>query len=797
MMDSLRTVDRHTNGSEVNLKTFFKQLLRYKFLFLISLAFFIGLAFLYNKIATPIYEVGTSILIDPSGKSRSLGESQYVGGSVSQIDMEKNIFNEIGILKSFALVKKTLEELDYGVRYSAGTWYKMEEMYGYFPFEVEVLTDRVQLYSTPFEVEILNDETYSLMIDANEFYVTKPDLSGTRKVEAPIEFAKKYQFGEVVEHEYFSFIIHKPKYKIYEADFEGKDLIFELQNIEDLTNAYLDKLEVYQSDIQASIVQLKTQGAVLDKEIDFLSTLTSNYMAVNLDMRSEIAEHKENFIKEQLGSITDSLETAEAKIERFRRRNNAVDIDRTLNSSVEQLRSLETELNQIELNNKYYRQILSYIKSADSIDKVIAPSAAGINDPLLNENILDLKNLYAERTRKRFYKGEKSYDLVILDQQIENTTKSLTENIRNLIRVNELGRSDKKKSIAKIEQSLKHIPKSEIRLGSHERKSDLYENLYKYLSQELAETGIARAENMSSAQVLDAPRMLGNEPISPQKKLIYLLGGLLGLLFPLAWVILANAMNTGINDLAHLEQISPIPVAASIVHAKGTSKIGFSKDNQWQVEESFRDLNASLQFLVNDNEANVIGMTSTISGEGKTFCTTNLALAIAHSGKRVLVIDTDFRNPSLFQDISEGKSNLTDYLKRKTNYVEQIIHKHPDNHNLNYIPIGKTAANPQELLSNTLLTTMIGELQHHYDYVLIDTPAVGLVSDYLLLSKYIDVHLFVLRHKVSKLPFLDELLRLKEKGRMEETFLVYNDVPVRSYKNGLVRNRKNIYSQNS
>ena len=220
-MDSSRTVDRN-DSMEVNLKDFFKAIFRNKLLFLMSLITCLALAYLYNKIATPIYQAGTSILIDASGNNRSLGESQY--GKLSLIEMEKNIFNEMGVLQSFALVKQTLEELDYGITYESGQWYKMEESDGYFPFQVDLLDSTMQVYNTPFEIKLLSDEKYELKIESEDFFISNPASSGTRKVDAPITFSKIYTFGEEVQHEYFNFVINKPSFDVITEDFTDQIL---------------------------------------------------------------------------------------------------------------------------------------------------------------------------------------------------------------------------------------------------------------------------------------------------------------------------------------------------------------------------------------------------------------------------------------------------------------------------------------------------------------------------------------------------------------------------------------------
>lgn len=773
------------NPSEINLKDFLKRVLQNWYLFAFSLALFMSLAYVYIKWATPIYEVSTSILIDDSGNSRKLGESKYVEGDVGLIDTKKNIFNEIGIIRSHSLVKQTLEELDYNISYHAGDWFRQKEYFQDFPFEVTLVEDSPQMINIPIRVKPVAKDKYRIIIETEKFNLLDPNTEYTQSIATPFKYNKVHTYGEAVNHDYFNIIINKSDKVVAPRRFNGLDLSFQVHSYNNMANAYLgSKISVERTDIKGSILRINSRGAVPNKEIAFLQKLTYNYVQSKFGERDKIATSKQQFIEDQLKSVADSLARAEKKLAEFKSGANAVDLDRTAHNALDRVEDLEIERGQIELNIKYYNSLLTYVRENEH-SKIVAPSVVGIDDPLLNENLLELKRLESERARSSFYKGKKSYDLEILDKQIRNTTKSLEENIDNLVKSSKIAWKDKTERIKKFERSISKLPKSEKQLIRYERKRALHENLYNYLSQELAKTGIALAENLVDTRVLDEARMVNSSPVSPQKSMIMLLAMMVGLMLPLSWIVLTDSFNNSIETIKALEQNSSIPLLASVAHAKANASFFGRNDLSWEVKESFRDFSANLQLLVPESHKNVIGITSMIPGEGKTFCAINLALSLAKTGKKVLLIDADMRSDSPLKD-SSGASGLLfwEYLQGKRAFDKNMIKRHFEEADLFHLPIKIDYEDAPELLNSSRFKIMIKDIKKSYDYVIIDTPAVGVVSDYLFIVETIDIHLFILRRGISNLASIRDIENLQEKGKIKELFLVFNDVKKGAFKKG-------------
>ena len=774
----------HRSSTEqvFNLKFIFQKIVQYKLLFLASIILCLISAFVYLKLATPQYEVSTSILIDTEGSSRALGDSQYVDGGVSLIEMEKNLYNEIGIIKSFSLIEQTVSDLDFDVSYYGENWYKKKEYYDYFPFKVVLKDSTSQLYGLPFEVTMLPNNKYRLKVEGDNFQVLDAASSKLRSYNRPFNYSKEHSFGEEVTHEYFNFVINRSKSEVNLKDFEGESLSFNVNNSSVLASSYASKIEVSNIDLQASIFKLDSEGPIINKEIDFLQKLTDNYVQNQLASRNDIATSKETFIQNQLAVISDSLSKVESQLEVYKKNKRALNLGATATNALRQTSNLQVAKGKIQMEMNYYQTLIESVsKNRNSPDFEI-PTAVGIEDPLINSNIIELKQLYDTRSKKRFFVTSNNEEMSILNGQIKASTDLLLNNLRNAVKSAQYELSRISAQLNNYDGVISSLPTRENELLTIERKSVLYENLFKYLSQELAKAGIARAESTTDTRVLDEARLVGNGPVSPNKKLIISLGLFLGILLPLLWVLLFTS-NDVIENVNQIMANSEIPVIASIIHHDDSVKKSKSDVSLWKLKESFRDLSTNLHFVA--KEPCVIGITSILPEEGKTYNAINLGITFAEAGKKTLIIDTDLRNPSIVQQATDfNGQGLSNYLKGDTTAITQIVYPHKEVSNLKFIPTNVIEGNVHELLSNKKFSVLLNELKEQFDYIILDTPAAGLVSDFLLLSDFIDINLFVVRRNVAKMKFLDDLRKLTPTSRSQKSFIVFNDVPQKQHKYG-------------
>lgn len=772
------------SDQEVNLNLFLEKVWKNRRLFLVSIGSLLALAILYIILATPTYEASTSLLIDPSGSNRILGESKYVDGGVGLIEIEKNLYNEIGILKSFSLIRETVEDLGHDISYHAGSFLRTREQYGYYPFEITLNREKPQLYGVPFEVILLPENRYRLTIEADDFMVSNPATNSVREVDRDLEFSEIFEYGQEVNHDYFNFILDEPLYDVSATDFEGDKLSFVIHNIDDVTNSYLGKITVDNIDIQASIVQISSSGALVEKEVDFLNKLTENYIDNKLYSRNNIASGKEEFLRAQLEIISDSLLKTEIDLEAFKRSKNAVNLDVTAINALDRTQNLEVDRAKRQMDLRYYNSLIRYVQNNRGSDDFSIPTSMGIEDPLITGNLLELQRLYSERSRKKNFVTSNNQELTILNNQIEEYTGLLLNNLRSAVRSARMELGGISAQLADYDTIISTLPLREKQLLAIERQSTLYENLFNYLSQELAKTGIAKAESTTDTRVLDKARMVGDGPVAPQKTLILALAITLGALIPVTKIVFFSPTDV-IENLGQIIENTDIPVIASIAHHDRESSINDDGISLWNVKESFRDLFANLKLLRTKKRCTVLGITSILPEEGKTFCAINLGITLAETGRKTLIIDTDLRSPSLVKgfDKSYGRG-FSEYLEGKVESAEDLIYQHQSLRNLQFIPTAVVDTNVHELLTNSKFTALIDTMAQKYDYIILDTPAVGLVSDYLLYSDVVDINLFVVRRGIARLNFLDDFERIKRRAKLKKSYIIFNDREERKHKYG-------------
>ena len=834
----METTKNNINGNpfaDVNLKFILKKILRRKFLFLLSLAIFLPLAYIYIKMATPIYKCATTIVIEAEQK-RKVG----IGGEEIVFENEKekiNIVNEISIIQARDLIEKSLAPLDFEVSYFSGDIYGKKEKYGYFPIEVILNDSLPQLYGAHYEVIPKSDTEYELVVETNEFTISNPKTQTKNEIEEAFNFQQTFKYGQKVSHAYFNFVVKKPDYEVSAGAFKDQQLFFKLNTMAGLVNSFKGKLDVEQTNAAGSIIRLQTEGPVVKKQLLFLDQLSKNYLDSKKYNREFTSDAKKGVIAQKLQTVSDLLNMAEKNLESFLASPDRINIEATTNSSLEQIDRLESEKAEFMAIIDYYNQSYKYLEDFSGVDKITSPSLVGIDDPLLNENLLQLQSLHSELTKQSKFLGPESKDLALIKTKIASTTEQIKTSLVNLAKADMMKVNARDKRIVELEQQISTLPTNVKQKIQLEREVSRFEKEFNYLTRELSNIEIASIGNKPYARMLDAPQKKGDAPIAPKKKLIMVLGTMVGLLLPFLYVVLFDHYDEDITELKQLEKYSNTPIIGSVAHFNSKSGIFTSNaHSKWQMEESFRDVCTNLQITLPDPKHNVIGITSTVPNEGKTHCALNIALSLAASGRSVLLIDSDLRNSDLLEKIAKHSDNKTleesvvlmnaslngnggatngkskkgkdivnqngvwfefindkpisvngllNYLKGEVQDSSKIIYFFKEEPNLKFIPASLiNNENPHRLLADKRFERLIKEAKKQYDYVVIDSPPVGLVSDYLLISKFIDLHLFVVRRNVSKLSYLKDIEKVKRAGKLKNVHFLFNDVEGKVLKYG-------------
>ena len=589
--------------------------------------------------------------------------------------MAKNLKNEIGILESYDLIAKTIKDLQFQTSYFHVGKIRTAEVYKNVPFQALVDSNTTQTLGVSFHVQILENNSFELYSKAEKVRQYIPiKKSFTEQTRVSFNYSGKHSFGEKIETEYFSFKLQKQP--IFDEDFIGKEFFFVFHDIDNLTKTRLKNLTIAPINKEASIIKINSKGEVARKELDFLNQLASNYIQLGLDEKNKMAANTITFINQQLKDISDSLLTTENRLEKFKENNPKLELSYKDYGTFFQIEQLEKEQSILEVNDKYYKALLNYLTSHDDIEKIVAPSAMGINDPLLNSLISDLSRLYAEKSTLALNTREQHPIFQSLISKIESTKKSLIENVNNIIQTSDIAIQNINNRIYQEEELISNLPQNERVLVNIQRKFNLNESIYTYLLEKRAEAAIALAGNVADHKVLDIARLESRFPISPKKNISYLLGLIIGFVIPIVSITIRDFFNDKIISKSDIEKITKYPIIGNILHSDKGSNLVMINSPKSAIAEAFRAIRTNIQYLDSEKDKKIICVTSSISGEGKTYCSMNLASVFALSGSKTLLIGADMRKPKIFTDFQltndKGLSNYLSNQAKKGRYYSKV-----------------------------------------------------------------------------------------------------------------------------
>ncbi|HBF88742.1 MAG TPA: hypothetical protein DDX39_08885 [Bacteroidales bacterium] len=739
------------------------------YLFVLSIFISLSVAYLTNRYMVPTYSVSSTILVKNKDNSFSNG----VEGVIEDLGFYKqsgkrSIENEIGILTSYDIILKAIEKLDFQISYYSIGRISTLERYKTSPFIVKLDTTRENLYENKIFFNFISKDEYILRFDDNT----------TGKI--------KLKFGEKFENELLAFTIElnpdidlNSSEKQLDIDY-STDFYFTINNKLGLANRYRASLSATQFEEKSSIIVLSIQDVIPQKGVDFLNMLSSVYLQTDLDEKNLVSENTRRFIDEQLSGIMDSLQIAESNLLNFRMNNNIINISKEGSAIFEKLERLQNETALLNIKLKYYEYLKNYIIGKNNFKDIIAPSNMGIEDPLLNSLIKSLSEYYSERNVISYTVKENTPSANLIDLKIKNAKEALIENVTNLIESTNISLQEQNKRLYDTESKIKGLPLTEQQLINIERKFELSDNLYTYLLEKRAESGIIQASNTPDNKVLDIARLSNALYLSPKRTINYVIALIIGFLIPFLIIILKDYFNNKISDIKDIENNTKVPILGTVGHNNKTSELIVKDKPKSSISESFRALRTNLQYLLREKDSYIITITSAVSGEGKTFCAINLASIIAYSNKKTVLIGLDLRKPKLHKELGlTNEIGISTYLIGKNSLDDIIIKSEIDN--LSIITSGPIPPNPAELIESKKMQELLDILKKEYEYIVIDTPPVALVTDALLLSKVSDANIFVIRQNYSNKNVIKLIDGMYTSKKMENLSVLVNDINSSSY----------------
>ena len=560
------------------------------------------------------------------------------------------------------------------------------------------------------------------------------------------------------------------------ANNEKRSYSFNFTSQPGLIKQYRKRLSVQLSHVTSTVIQLKFLTAHAQKGIDFLNKLTEIYQRENLAEKNEYANRTIEFITSQIQDVHDSLRISESEMLTFRAQNKVVDLSIQSQQVLGQMNELDRQKIQLETQNKYYKYLLDYILTNQDIESLMAPSAMGINDPLLNNLILELNRLNMEKLKMADVRISPRLDQV--NTQIENTKRTMVENIRNIIGQSDLALSDIQNRIAQYEGQARRLPTTERNYVNIERKYSLNSETYTFLMQKLSEAQIAKASNLPESRILEMSKTTGKVAPNLIKTIAIVL--FLGLFFPFIFIVLRDLFNTRIESKDEVEEICKLPVLGHVFfnNRKEYKDTPVLDSPNSPVSEPYRGIRNKLNLMTKGKENPVVAVTSSAPNEGKTYTAINVASSFALIRKRTALLDLDLRNSrisSIFE--LDEKPGVVNYILGKSSIDEICFQvKHP---NFHVIPVGITPPNPGEMLMDERLSTLLQELKHQFDVIIIDSAPIGYVTDLFQINEQLDSILYVVRDRFTNRFWLKNAMEEVKAHKLKGVGIIINAVKLR------------------
>lgn len=734
--------------------------------FVLSCVICLTIAWIVNRYTQPVFQVSTTILVNEDNEKKSIKSGSEMIQTLNMLGAGVNLQNQIGLLQSYLLNEQAVSELELGVGYHRIGRVHTIEMYLPAELKITIDTSHVQDFSTMFYLEILSREKFLLK---NEKYGIN----------------KEMRFGDTYEDDFYKFTVdvRDPNYEP-ELDDLGKEkfpkynISFNPQSA--LINNYKSKIKIEQTDLKSTILKITSTGYVPNEVCDYLNKLTEVYIRYGLNQKNNIILNTIKFIDEQINSIVDSLDITGGSLQDFRTNNMIININQEGQLLYKQYEDLNTQKAELMVEQKYYDYITNYLNDKQDGQAVIVPTAVGIHDQLLINFIMRLNTLNEEQMALKAQSVKSNPKLDLINSQIDGLKLLISENVNNLTKTNSIAIKDIDGRIVEISKQIEKLPSNERQLMNIHRKFDINDQIYTYLLEKRAEAGLKQAANTSDAQILDYARPEQAQKISPKTKIYYAIALIMGLAIPVGIIILVSFFNNKIICRKDIEDHTDAPILGTIGHNEDSSELIIFDKPRSIIAESFRTIKTNIQYLLLNDGSKTIAVTSTLSGEGKSFCASNLASIMAMTNKKTLLLGLDLRKPQIHKIFNTGNSTgISTFLIGKCS-IEDII-KESGHPNLWIASAGPVPPNPAQLIESEGMAKLFKYAKENFDFIIVDTPPIALVSDALLLSKYADTNIFVMRLGYSFINSLDVINDLNKNKNVPDFNILINDAPLSSH----------------
>ena len=718
---------------------------------------FLGLSFvaawLYIRYTTPAYEIYAKILIKDDKRGGDVTGSEMFR-ELDLIGSDNSVENEVELLKSRTLMEKTLESLDLHLSYfREGTVKKKEVYHRQVPIVVKTFgIEKDSLQTAEIIVDHVNDQQFSLAYNDSKLV---------------------HRYGDTISLPFGNVIVFQNPASIAFVEFP---VLVKVSNTDRAVEKLLASLIVAPTGKTVSTIDITFVDALPERGEEIVNTMLFIYDRMNSEDKNRVADSTITFIDERLKIVTRELGDVEGEIQGFRQSNEMTDINSQSRLLLESSGELNRELNTQEVQIEIVKSMQAYLQNNDNTTRLV-PATLTIQDQTLSNLVLAYNNAQLERDRLQRTTAENNPVLARLNEQIPLLKKDILANLEVIRRAMEINRNQLSAKIGTLEKQKREVPRQERLYLEYSRQQAIKQELYLYLLKKREETAVSKSANLANTRIIDAAKS-ANVPFKPRTQLIYLIAFVAGICIPVALIYLRDITNTRIINKTDISEHTRSAIIAEIGHNSDDNPFVVREGNRSLVSEQFRALRTNLQYLIPQEGCKTVLITSSMSGEGKSFVAINLANALVLSGKRVVLMELDLRKPRIAQNLNiRYNEGFTTYAIGKAD-IEDVLIPVTETGKLWLIPSGPLPPNPSEILMLPRVHTLMAELKKRFEYIIIDSAPVGLVTDAQVLGDLTDMTLFLVRQNYTfkhQISLIDEL---GSNNKLPKLSIVVNDVKV-------------------
>ncbi len=750
------------HDQDEDIKSIILQYLRYWPWFVIAVLISLSIAFIYLRYSKTIYSTNSKIKILKEQEGIDLSGLQ--GGS-PLIDMSKvNLENEIQILKSRRLSKKIIKTLNLETQfYKTGTIKDFEIWNAEIPFKINwEIDDHSEFKSTPF----LNIK----FTEQNKVTVSKVDS----------DFEAQLEIGDTLMYEdTFGILGLNPKYNGDIESIVGVEFMFKKHRLEDLvTSLSNQKITAEPVQDRADIINISINGENQEKNEDILNELMQQFNKDGVDDNRIIAKRTGEFVQERLKFLVEELDTVETSLADFKSSNELVDIEASTEALFGNYSSSEMRVFEIETKLEIAKEFRDVLVSETEFN--LLPANLGIESSNVNTLTAAYNELINERKNLLVSATEENPSVKALDSQLESIKRNIISSVNNYIRNIEISLNNSAQRENSFNSRIERLPNQGKQIRSIERERIIKEKLFLFLLQKREEAALTYAITAPVIKIVDYA-YTNPAPVKPKKQIVLLGGLVIGLIIPFGIFYLKFLFNTKLNSVDLLKiKLKEIPILGEIPEVETKNFELITPADRSPLAESIRILRTNINFvaLSKDKEAQnqIIYVTSSTKGEGKTFVALNLATVFASRSKKVLLVGCDLRNPQIHNYIGLEKTvkGLTNYLHDHKLQLPDITNTNVKNSHLDIVLSGDIPPNPSEILTSERFSEFMQTAKQNYDYVIVDTPPTVLVTDTIMISKYADVTLYITRAGHTDVRLIEHIKDLKKHDKLKNIGIVMN-----------------------